>query len=136
MSNHPIQVRSARFLVFDADARPIHVGDTLEWQETAGRYGETKRGRGTVTEEMTCYNGIVTDGGTVCVHWEWQPKDGPEGLYCRHENHTYDHGHKTWARVVASEATSFREAKAFLDKVTEFERRSQQSLEKDQHIIS
>jgi len=96
-----VQVRGAKFFVYDADARPIHVGDTLEWEATSGPYGQTKRGIGTVTQEMLIYGGILTDGGTVRTHWEWHPTDGPEGLYCRHENHTYDHGHKTWARVAS-----------------------------------
>lgn len=96
------QVRGLKFLVFDADAKPIHVGDVLEWEETSGPYGQTKRGRGTVTHETVMCGMVITDGGTPGTHWEWHPKDGPEGLYCRHENHSYDHGHKTWARVVSS----------------------------------
>lgn len=96
----PVQSADGKFRVFDADAKPIHVGDTLEWQATSGPYGQTKRGRGTVTEEKLACGYIVTDGGLVNTHWEWQPSDGPEGLYCRHENHTYDHAHKTWARII------------------------------------
>lgn len=97
-----VQVRGIKFFAFDVDARPIHVGDTLEWVETSGPYGQTISGRGKVTDEKLTYGSIVTDGGLVNTHWEWKPNDGPEGLYCRHENHTYDHGHKTWARVVVS----------------------------------
>ena len=95
----PPQVRG-KFFVFDADARPIRVGDILEWVETAGPYGQTKCGRGVVKQEMLVCGCVVTDGGMVDTHWEWHPKDGPEGLYCRHENIDYDHAHKTWARVV------------------------------------
>jgi hypothetical protein len=87
-------------MVFDADARPIHVGDTLKWVETAGPYGQTRTGRGVVLREELLYGAIITDGGTVRTNWEWNPEDGPEGLYCRHENFSYDHAHKTWARVV------------------------------------
>jgi len=89
--------------VFDADASPINVGDYLEWQETSGPYGETKRGCGTVTHSVPIYGMICTDGGTVGTQWEYKPKDGPEGLYCRHENHDCEHAHKTWARVVSRE---------------------------------
>jgi hypothetical protein len=96
-----VQVRG-KYPVYDADARPIHVGDTLEWEATSGPYGQTKRGRGVVTSSDLICGCIVTDGGQVNTHWEWKPADGPEGLYCRHENHTYDHRHKTWARVVSS----------------------------------
>jgi len=95
-----VQVHSSKFSVFDADAQPIHVGDTLEWQETSGPYGQTKLGRGMVTHPDVIYGMIITDGGTVRTHWEWKPTDGPEGMYCRHQNHTPDHSHKTWARVV------------------------------------
>lgn len=91
---------SGKFLVFDADAKPIYVGDVLEFQYTSGPYGQTKIGRGVVTREKLVYGEIVTTGGCVNTHWEWHPVDGPEGLYCRHENHSYDHGHKTWARIV------------------------------------
>ena len=94
------QVRGTEFYVYDADAKPIHVGDMLEWQETAGRYGQTKRGRGRVTQELLVYGEIVTDSGMVSTSWEWKPKDGPEGLYCRRENHNPDHAHRTWARIV------------------------------------
>lgn len=95
------QVSSAKFLGFDADAKPIHVGDTLEWVETAGPYGKTRKKRGAVTQAEILYGCIITNSGTVRTHWEWHPKDGPEGLYCRHENHNPDHAHKTWARVVS-----------------------------------
>jgi hypothetical protein len=95
-----IPVRGANLNVFDCDAKQIHVGDKLEWQETAGRYGETKRGSGTVTHAALIYGMIQTDGGMVQAMWEWKPKDGPEGLYCRHENNTYEHGHKTWAKLI------------------------------------
>lgn len=98
MSNR-IPVRGVKFDVFDCDAKQIHVGDYLTWVETAGRYGETRKGAGTVTSKDLVYGCIATDGGMVQTHWEWKPKDGPEGLYCRHENHTYDHAHKTWARI-------------------------------------
>ena len=94
------QVKGAKFAVYDADGVPVCVGDTVEWQETAGRYGQTKRGRGVVTHSEISCGWLITDGGAVGVHWEWKPKDGPEGLYCRHEHHDYEHGHKTWARVV------------------------------------
>lgn len=100
-----VQVRGTNYLVFDADARPIHVGDTLEWVETAGPYGQTKGGRGVVLKPLLTYGQIVTTGGSVDTSWEWHPPDGPEGLYCRHENHSYDHGHKTWARVVKEGGT-------------------------------
>jgi hypothetical protein len=99
-----IRVRGTKFPVFDADAKPIYVGDTLEWQRCVGPYGKTKRGRGKVTHEMLLCGSIITDGGTVSTQWEWKPKDGPEGLYCRSENQTYDHAHKTWARVIATDA--------------------------------
>jgi hypothetical protein len=89
-----------KYPVFDADAVPVCVGDTLEWVETAGRYGQVRGGRGVVTSSELCYGSIVTDGGLVLTHWEWHPPDGPEGHYCRHENDTPDHAHKTWARVV------------------------------------
>lgn len=95
-----IPVRGLKFFVFDVDARQIHVGDKLEWEETAGRYGQTKLGSGTVTHEMLQGSSIVTDGGLVRTDWEWKPKDGPEGLYCRHENRDPEHAHKTWARIV------------------------------------
>jgi len=95
------QVRGVEFLVFDVDAKPIHVGDMLEWVETSGPYGQTQSKKGIVTHELLIYGSIVTNGGLVSTHWERQPKDGPEGLYCRHENHSYDHGHKTWARIIA-----------------------------------
>lgn len=98
-----IQVSGVKFLVFDVDARPIHVGDMLEWQETTGRYGETQRGSGRVTQETLVCGCVVTDGGMISTHWEWKPKDGPEGLYCRHENYDTEHGHKTWARIVEEE---------------------------------
>jgi hypothetical protein len=97
------RVRGLKFEVFDADAKPIYVGDTLEWQETAGRYGQTKLGRGKVLSEKIVYGCIHTDGGWVETHWEWKPKDGPEGLYCRHINDHPDHAHETWARVVSTE---------------------------------
>lgn len=99
-----VQVRG-KFPVFDADARPIYVGDTLVWQETSGRYGQTRPGRGTVTQELLQYGSIVTDGGLVQTHWEWHPVDGPEGLYCRHENHDPDHAHSTWALVIDKDTT-------------------------------
>jgi len=98
-----VQVRSPRFPVFDVDAQPICVGDTLEWAETSGPYGETKTGRGTVTHPEVVCGMILTDGGSVNTHWEWKPKDGPEGLYCRHKNHTPEHGHHTWARVLKTD---------------------------------
>ena len=82
-----------------ADARPIHVGDKLEWVETSGPYGQTRRKTGTVTSAELQFGGIMTDNGTVMTHWEWKPADGPEGLYCRHTNHNPDHYHQTWARV-------------------------------------
>lgn len=99
-ANRP-QVRGLKFQVFDCDARPIRVGDVLEWQETAGRYGQTARGRGTVTRADVVHGMLFTSGGTVAVHWEWKPADGPEGLYARHTNHSPDHGHSTWARIVS-----------------------------------
>jgi hypothetical protein len=86
--------------VFDADVKPVHLGNVLEWVETSGPYGQTQRKTGTVTHKLLMCGSIVTNGGLVKAHWEWRPKDGPEGFYCRHENHSYDHGHKTWARVV------------------------------------
>ena len=94
------QVRGENYNVFDADARPIRVGDKLQWRETSGPHGQTQLGSGVVTSSSLIYGCIITDGGTVQTHWEWKPADGPEGLYCRHTNHSYDHGHKTWARVV------------------------------------
>ena len=95
-----IPVRSIKFAVFDCNGTPIHVGDKLKWQATAGPYGQTKMGSGKVTSAALVCGSIVTDGGLVSCEWEWKPKDGPEGLYCRRENHSYDHGHKTWARIV------------------------------------
>lgn len=96
------QVHGQKYLVFDCNAQPIRLGDKLVWQETSGPYGETEQGAGTVTSEDLLYGSIVTDGGLVSTHWEWHPPDGPEGLYCRHQNHTYDHGHKTWAKLAVS----------------------------------
>lgn len=93
-------VNGVKFRVFDRYAREIHVGDRLRWQETAGRYGETRIKEGTVSRPELSWGCIVTDNGTVRVHWEWKPKDGPEGLYCRHVNDTYDHGHETWAEII------------------------------------
>ena len=93
------------WVVCDADGTQIHVGDLLEWVETAGRYGETRPGKGRVTEPLVTYGGIATDGGRVKTSWEWH-RDEPhlEGLYCRHENHDPEHAHKTWARIVKEEA--------------------------------
>lgn len=101
-----IQVHDGRFRVFDADGKPIHVGDTIEWVETSGPYGQTKQGNGQVTQELLVYGMVVTDGGLVRTSWEWKPKDGPEGLYTRHENHSYDHAHKTWARITNPQPTT------------------------------
>lgn len=101
VSVRPAMVTSQKFTVFDADGLPIYVGDTLHWQETAGRYGETRQKTGVVTHAQTMYGMILTDTGTVQTYWEWRPKDGgPEGLYCRHTHHDWEHGHETWARVV------------------------------------
>ena len=94
-----IPVTNGEFFVFDEKARQIYVGDTLDWQKTAGAYGQTEQGRGTVTEARLIYGCIVTDNGLVNTNWEWKPADGVEGLYCRHENYSYEHGHKTWARI-------------------------------------
>lgn len=91
--------KNGKFSVFDDKAQQIHVGDVLEWQETAGRYGETRRGRGVVIQAELLWGHVVTDGGRVLAHWELHPTDGPEGLYCRHTNDTYEHGHETWARI-------------------------------------
>ena len=95
-----LRSKNSKLGVYDMNGTRIHVGDILEWQETSGAYGQTKRGRGTVKDAELLYGRIITTGGTIQTHWEWKPKDGPEGLYCRHENHTYEHGHKTWARIV------------------------------------
>jgi len=94
------QVSSPDFLVFDLNAQPICLGDKLAWIETSGRYGETTKGSGKVIAEKLVYGLIVTDGGMVSTHWELQPPDGPQGLYCRHQNHSYDHAHKTGAVIV------------------------------------
>lgn len=94
------QVSGPDFLVFDLNAQPIRLGDRLSWAETSGRYGEITHGYGKVTSEKLIYGLIVTDGGLVSTHWEWQPPDGPEGLYCRHQNNSPDHAHKTWAKVI------------------------------------
>ena len=98
------RVANGKLQAFDADAKPIHVGDRLEWQETSGPYGQTERGCGTVTHAEMLYGMIRTDGGCVETHWEMSPKDGPEGLYCRHENQSFDHAHRTWARIVSRDA--------------------------------
>jgi hypothetical protein len=87
------------FPVFDCDGVPICVGDMLYWVETSGPYGETKRGHGRVTHPNTMYGELITDGGKVSTTFEWKGPNKPEGLYCRHTNDTYDHGHKTFARI-------------------------------------
>jgi len=94
------QVSGPKFLVFDLNAQPIRLGDKLAWVETSGRYGETIKGSGKVIAEKLVYGSIVTDGGMVSTYWEWQPPDGSEGLYCRHENRSFDHAHKTGAVIV------------------------------------
>jgi hypothetical protein len=94
-----VQVTGGRdkWPVYDMNGLPIYVGDTLEYQYCSGPYGQTMIARGKVVSPDATYCAVLVDG-PGSIHCDLE--DGR--LYCRRTHHDFEHGHKTWARVINS----------------------------------
>jgi hypothetical protein len=92
--------------ILDRDRNPIRVGDTLDVQFNDGPYGQVRRetfqvDRGTWPFNQY-HNPVKAFGGAAHTSWD----KALNALVCHNVFKDFEHGHETWAKVVASEDPS------------------------------
>jgi len=102
----PLTSRAGKHPVFDRNGVQLCVGDKLKAQICTGRYGQVAVFDFDVNVPHALYGQLIASApaGAVICHFNWLGNPDIPVDICYYQHSDIEHGHETWAEVVARAA--------------------------------